>query len=114
MKHRLLNWLFLLILIVLSVNLANSWWRLYQRGDIIKEAEDKLLEVHEKQEELKRNLAKAQSTQFIEKQARDKLNLSKEGETLIILPPITPVIEITPTITPALANWEKWVEVFTP
>ena len=112
MQNKLINWIIFIFLIALCVNLVNSWWRLYQRGDIIKEAEDNLLEVSEKQEELKRNLAKAQSTQFIEKQARDKLNLSREGETLIILPPITPIIEITPTITPAYANWEKWVNLF--
>lgn len=112
MKYRLFNWLFLLIFIALSVNLVRSWWHLESRGDVIKEAKDKLLEAKEKQDELKRDLAKAQSTQFIEKQARDKLNLSREGETVVILPPITPVIEMTPTPTPALANWQKWVNVF--
>ena len=42
----------------------------------------------------------------IEKKAREKLNLSKEGEIIVILPPPTP----TPTIiTPTpLPNWQKW------
>lgn len=112
MHTRVINWIILLLLISLCVNLVNSWWHLYQRGDVIKEAENKLSRVQEKQEELKRNLAKAQSSEYIEIQARDKLNLSREGETVVILPQITPVIEMTPTPSPSLANWEKWVNLF--
>lgn len=46
----------------------------------------------------------------LEKTIRDKLNLSKEGEVIIILPSPTPPPP-TPTPTPA-ANWLKWWRLF--
>lgn len=112
MRNKLLNWIFIIIFIVLTFNLISSWWRLYQKGDVIKEAEMKLELSREKQEELKRSLAKTKSSEFIEKQAREKLNLSREGEVVLLLPPITPIIEVSPTPQENLPNWKKWVRLF--
>ena len=49
------------------------------------------------------------SPYFIEEQARDKLNMAREGEEVIIVPTIPPPTP-TPTAKPPLANWEQWRE----
>ncbi len=81
-----------------------------QNGSIIVDAQKRLVEEQEKNSKLQRDLAKIESPQYIEKQAREKLNLGKPGEYNIILPPITP--QPSPTPAEVLTNWEQWVRVF--
>jgi hypothetical protein len=61
-------------------------------------------------EQLQNEYNKVQSPEFIEKQARDKLNLGKEGEVAVILPPkqgeAKPKEEIKPIELPV---WKQWV-----
>ena len=104
----------LLIIIVLSlfINLIKSWIKLGERLEIIKESKIKVIEEQKKQEDLERKLAQAASREFIEKQAREKLNMAKEGELIILLP--SPVLSASPTPEPSdtSANWQKWMRLF--
>jgi cell division protein FtsB len=59
---------------------------------------------------LKTQLVRKKSITEIEKTIRDKLNLSKENEYVIILPSIAPTV-ITPTLTP-LPNYLQWWHIF--
>lgn len=97
---------------MLVVNLVRFLIHLQERGDIIKKAEDRLIQTKEERDALERKLAQSQNPEYIIKQARDKLNFVKEGETVVILPSISPKIETTPTPTPELTNIEKWVKLF--
>ena len=66
---------------------------------------------------LNKELQFAQSPQFIESQARDKLGLAKKGEMVVVLPdekilkslapkmPIEKKIELDPV-------WKKWLKLF--
>ena len=112
MKHRLISWLLLIISLTLTIGVIRSWFSLGQQGDIIKQAEEKLQEEEEKQRELKRQLAQVESPAYIEKEARNKLNLGKEGETALILPSISPIARPTPTTPDKSSNWEKWLKLF--
>jgi len=104
--------LMLAIIFILFFNLVKSFRKLTDRLGIIKEAKLELVEEEKRQENLKRELAKTQSLEFIEKAARDKLNMGKEGELIILLP--TPVLSPSPTpITiDKAANWQKWARLF--
>ena len=67
--------------------------------------------IQKKNEELKVKLQEAQSREFIEKIARDKLGLAKEGETVVILPPSEP--EVTKSAEEKIIpNWQKWWKLF--
>ena len=79
---------------------------------MIKNAEDNLQAELDKNENLKRELAKTQSETFIERQVRDKLNLVKEGEIIVILPTISPFVEPSPIPIDTSSNIEKWWKVF--
>jgi predicted cobalt transporter CbtA len=54
-----------------------------------------------------------QSEEFVEQEARNRLNLGKPGETVVILPPnVGETEEITSTPTPELPNWQRWWRLF--
>ena len=112
MKYKWANWLLLLLCLVLAVNIVRVWLNLSRRGDVIKKAEERWEKTKNDNETLKRELARVQSKDYIERQARDKLNLGKEGEIVVLLPSISPIESPTPTPIDESANWEKWVRVF--
>lgn len=85
---------------------------LSRQDNIIKEAEDRLERIKAENEKMQRDQARAQSSQFIEREARNKLNLGKEGEIVLLLPSISPVISPTPTPVDDSASWKKWLKLF--
>lgn len=112
MRNRLINLVLLILFILLALNLFRSVKNFYLRRSMIKNAEDSLQEELNQNDNLKRELAKTQSETFVEKQARDKLNLVKEGEIIVILPTILPFVEPSPTPIDTSSNFEKWWKVF--
>jgi cell division protein FtsB len=96
--------------IILVVNLVRSITNLWQKGEIIDDYVKRLSQVIRRNEDLKKGLARAQSPEYIERQAREKLNLGKEGENVVILPPITP--SPTPPLEENLSNWQRWLRLF--
>lgn len=81
-----------------------------ERGGILTDAKKRLFEAKERQKELERKLVQVESEAYVEKEARDKLNLSREGEVVVILPPITSLL--IPTPTASLTSLEQWMRVF--
>ncbi|MFN4213074.1 MAG: FtsB family cell division protein [Microgenomates group bacterium] len=67
-------------------------------------------EEKKRQQKLKTEIARKKSLTELEKTIRNKLNLAKEGEFVILLPSPT---SHPPTPTPSSsANWLKWWRVF--
>jgi len=91
---------------------VRSWINLSRMGKIIEQTQEKLQQVKQQQEDLNRQLVKTESREYVEKEVRNKLNLSRENEVVIILPSVSPILQPTPTSIDALANWQKWVKVF--
>lgn len=60
--------------------------------------------------ELKTMLVKTEDSFEFEKSVRNKLNLHKENETILVIPEPTPTI-FTPTPT-AVPNYQMWLDVF--
>ena len=112
MRGKLISLFLFFLCIVLFISLVRSWLHLAGRGDIIKLTQDKLEKEKDVKEDLERRLARAQSPDYIEKQAREKLNLGREGEVVVILPKISLPPEITPTPIDNSGNWMKWAKVF--
>ena len=110
-KSRLTNLIILILGLFLIVNLTRSIYSLLKAGDKLKEEEKKVAELKYQNDELKNKLSEVQSPSFLEKMAREKLGLAKEGETVVILPSILPQ---NPKLNPEekLANWQKWWRLF--
>lgn len=60
--------------------------------------------------ELKTQLVKTEDINEFEKIVRDKLNLHKSNEYILVIPNPTPTV-LTPTPSP-VPNYRQWLEVF--
>lgn len=95
-------------------NMIHSIFALWQKDQLVVSAQKELEEEKRKNQELKKQLAVVQKSQFVEEEARNKLFLAKPGESLVILPTIQPVEKRTQnTSHDAKANWQQWWEFFT-
>jgi len=78
----------LLIILIIIFFLYQIWQDYYQQGDLRKEImrlEDQLSLISDEQTDLVDTLAYVQSDDFVEIEARTKLNLRKPGEQIIIV-----------------------------
>ena len=99
------------ILTGLSKQIANA----LSSSQRLEEEANRVTQLTEKNNQLKKELAQAQSPDAIEKIARDELNLAKPGETVVVIPEdlITKVIEDgKPKIEPKVPNWQGWLKLF--
>ena len=87
-------------------------WRLWKAGDRIKRAEIEVETEKKTNEELKKRLAEVQSSEFIEKEAREKLGLGKEGETIVVLPEQNSSQPSALNPQNSEPNWRKWWKVY--
>lgn len=65
---------------------------------------------YDKNKELKSSNIKSQDYYAVERNIREKLNLSKPGEVVVVIP--KPSTVPTPTPAPILPPYKQWVRVF--
>lgn len=112
-------WRYLLIVLALlfGLSLVRNVLRILEAGKRIGDAQARVDRLKDENEELERKLAQSQSEEFIEKQFRDKLGLSKEGETIVVLPDEETLRKIAPRPveedeTLPDPTWRKWLKLF--
>ena len=114
MRKKAINLAILIIGIGLIINLSRDIFRLLKADDRIDQARFQAEKMAEKNAELRDLKEYYESEEFIEEQARNKLNLSKEGEAVVILPPN--VEELVgweePQKIPEIPNWKRWWNLF--
>lgn len=108
---RAIRILWIIISLALVVQLTHSITDLDKRGEVVEEARARLQKVQEENNRLNEEAEYVQSTQFVEEQARNKLNMARPGEIVAMVPKPSPTATPTPT-TPPKANWELWAEAF--
>lgn len=111
MKVRILSLLIFLGGAVAIFNLSWQTYSLLKRQDLFVQKEKKLAELKNKNQELKETLKGVQSQEFIEKEAREKLNMGKRGEVVVILPN-NRTIKQPNNKEEDLPNWKKWYKLF--
>jgi cell division protein FtsB len=82
------------------------------RKSILKTKQEELVRLQKEQENLQNKLNIAQTPEFIEKEAREKLNLGKAGETIILVESDDTQAQIKEKETAAVPNWKKWWNLF--
>ena len=100
------------VMAVFMVRLTGNVWKLWKAGDRIKDAESGVRSQELENQELQKRLAEVQSPEFIEREAREKLGLGKEGETIVVMPEQnSPQLS---TLNPQNnePNWRKWWKVY--
>jgi cell division protein FtsB len=102
--------LWIIISIALVVQLVHSIKGLRSRGSVIEDARARLQKVKDENASLKDEALFAQSPEFVEEQARNKLNMARKGEVVALIPKASPTP--TPTAVIKKQNWELWMEKF--
>lgn len=76
---------------------------------------EELIGLQKKNEELKNKLTEVQSLGFLEKQARDKLNLARPNETIMVVPKeqLDKVLGVMEEKKQEVqAYWQGWLKLF--
>ena len=114
LRSRFFQILIIIVGIGLIVSLSRNIFKLLQAADQLKEAEQKVLELEKEAQLLTQKKELFQSQDFIEQEARNKLNMVREGETVVVLPPnIKEVLgEKEKPKLESLPNWQQWLNLF--
>lgn len=112
--NRLISGFLLLLGLYLIVSFSRNIFSLIKKGEEVRKENLKVEKLREENEELKKQLEDASSPEFIERQAREKLGLAKEGEQIVVLPGnvealVLPKEEEKPEELP---NFKKWYKLF--
>ena len=94
------------------LGLGRQLYSAMQSSKRLDAAADVFTKTQKKNLELKKKLAQSQSTAFIEEQARDKLNLARDGETVVVIPQeeidrVVASYQTEPVVV--VPNWKKWL-----
>ncbi len=107
------------IIILLSClaifNLIRQTTDALSAGNLLDTSTEELLELQAKNTYLKQRYEEIQSVDFIEEQAREKLNLSRQGETIVVLPQseLDRLIKTYQPLPPApIPHWQGWLRLF--
>lgn len=108
--------IFIVIFVTFALfNLARAIQDAFTAGERLNKASDELQAMQEQNRNLKTQLQLQQTPDFIETQAREKLNLSKENETIFIIDTalLAQYLESTPSPTPSPSpNYQGWLKLF--
>ena len=107
----------LIIIVVgalLILNFSRDILKLLKAGDRLKEAEEKVTRLEKEHQALQEKREFYASEEFVEQEARNKLNMARPGETIVILPPNVKEIlgHSDRPQAPDIPNWQKWWKLF--
>jgi len=108
---RIFRFLLLAILIMAITSLSQRTADLVGRAKKWQEEKKNLAQIEKENEELRAYLDYVESDSFLEKEARNSLGMSKEGEMMIVLPQEEEVKAET-AFSPPSPVWRQWWELF--
>jgi len=117
-SSRLVAIIGLFIIIYASIGLAKITWQNYKINQKISSLEKELKEMEEENFELKNKILYYRTNAYKERLAREKLNLQKPGEIVVVIPdnlPTTEKKEKTSSKEPkkeTKKNYQKWWDYF--
>ena len=115
MVKRIILALSLLVGLVVAYNLIIQIMEAAKSGERLSQAAETVYKLEAKNKELKKKLSDIKSPEFIEEMARNKLGLSKEGETIVIIPEerLKQVMGASKSAQEVrLPNWLGWLKGF--
>lgn len=111
-----IRWIVILVSLFMIISLSRSVGDLWGRRNIVEQEQKRLSELEKKHEELVEKYDLVQTPGFVEREARDRLGMAKEGDTIILMDQSS-VGAYSPKGTgdgslEELSNWKQWWEVF--
>ncbi len=105
-----MKWILVALGILLAVKLSANIWRIWKSGNQVTVAQKQLVAEQQQQEQLQQQLAKVQSPEFIERQAREKLGFGRSGEVIVILPQRESAN--VKTVAGQVPTWKQWWDLY--
>lgn len=122
MKRRLYQIAIIIVSLFIIQGLSRSLVELWKQRDWVRKSEQELTRLKQQEQDLEKQKEYYQSDEYVEKIAREKLMLGKEGEEVVILPrqhndneaPISTnkPINTNEQTNENLPNWKKWMKAF--
>jgi cell division protein FtsB len=112
-----LHILLIFVVLILCLSLARNLSRISTAERRITEKQQELNKLKKETEDARKRLEEVSSDMYVEKQLRDTLGLTKEGETVVILPDkeilrsLAPKLEDEEDVLPD-PNWKRWTKLF--
>ena len=107
--------LFILVVIVFLIiinNLTRSIYSVWQKDRVALDAQKQLNYQKEENEKLKSELSYIETQEFIERQARDKLFMTKPNESIVLDSKDHEGKNLSFDKRDNRENWRKWMELF--
>jgi len=106
-----------LLFVMLGISLFGNISKISEADKKIKAKEAQVEKLRQENGEIKKRLEGVTSETYIEKQLRDSLGLSKEGEIVIVLPDKETLKSLAPKLeeeedTLPDPNWKMWLKLF--
>ncbi len=111
-RSRFVRMTALIICITVGIGVVRSVYTLSKKKGLIAERQQALLTLTKKNFELQEELKQATSAAFIEKAARDKLGLVREGETVVIMDKSQITNPNDQKSPQELPSWKQWWRLF--
>lgn len=114
LRKRLTYWLALALVLSLVINFSRDIIRLLKNRERIDQAKEKLQKTETEHQQLKMQKNSFQTEEFIEREARNKLFMGKEGEVVVLLPEELKALEEEKLEVEEkeLSIWRQWLELF--
>lgn len=101
-----------IVLLLIINSLLHSIYDLWHKQDLVVLAQKELDKEELKNQKLKGELSYAQSSQFIEEAAHNKLFLVKPGEQSVLISQELLGVNSKKSAQDNLPNWKKWINLF--
>ncbi|MBU1031817.1 septum formation initiator family protein [Patescibacteria group bacterium] len=104
----------IIITAIIAYNLITQIIGAVKSGERLTQAADEVYKLEVENKALKKRLSQISSPQFMEEEIRNKLGLTKKGETLVVIPEekLHSVMGASPSAQIRLPNWLGWLKVF--
>lgn len=117
LKNKLSFVMAVLVFIFLASSLLGVLRSMNLSNKLVESQTTKLEIARNEYEELNQKLEVVQSSEYLEKELREKLGLARPGEIIVILPEIEKVKKMSPNLpvkrkNPARPNYQKWIDLF--
>lgn len=109
-RNRLFRFVVLVISFGLCLSAGGTILNLWSRRDHVLTRQRDFEVITQENRALQEQLKEAKSAEYLERIARDKLGLVKDGETIVIVPQSSQ--KMSRTKTQDLPNWQKWWSLF--
>lgn len=114
MRNKFFQIVGILVGLILVVKITGDLLHLFKAWQQIEKMERKVAALEKKKKELSEKNQYYQTPEFIEEEARNKLNMAKPGEIIVVLPPnLSEFLNHSKNQNEELEpNWRRWWNLF--